>query len=245
MSRHRAWLIAAAALAPLLAGALLAAFQDNVTTATSALVLVLIVVAAAATGDRVAGLVAAVSSGVWFDVFLTEPRGQLTIKNPEDLEVTVLLVLVGVAVTEVALWGHRQQARASRRAGYLDGVFGTSRIIAEPQPSAEALIEHVAHQIIEVLDIDDCRFVAGAGPGPQEATLDHGGQVTRRGHPVNVDRDGLPVDESVRLVVGQGTVCHGQFVLTASSRVARPSAEQLEVAVLLADQVGAALTRND
>jgi K+-sensing histidine kinase KdpD len=245
MSRHRSWLIAAAAITPLLAGAVLAAFRDNVTAATAALVLVLVVVAAAATGDRVAGLVAAVSSGVWFDVFLTEPFGQLTIKNPEDIEVTVLLVLVGVAVTEVALWGHRQQARASRRAGYLEGVFGTSRIIADPQPSPEALIDHVARQIVEVLDIDDCRFVPGAAPGPQDATLDHEGQVTRRGYPLNVDRDGLPIDESIGLVVGQGAVCHGQFVLTASSRVVRPSAEQLGVAVLLADQVGAALTHSD
>jgi K+-sensing histidine kinase KdpD len=243
--RHRAWLIAAAAIAPVLAGALLAAFRSDVTTATAALVLVLIVVAAAATGDRVAGLVAALSAGVWFDVFLTEPFGQLTIKNREDVEVTVLLVLVGVAVTEVALWGHRQQARASRRAGYLDGVFGTSRIIAEPQPSAESLINHVAQQIVEVLDIDDCRFVPGEAPGPQDATLDHEGHVTRRGYPLNVARDGLPIDEPVRLVVGHGTVTHGQFVLTASSRVVRPSAEQLEVAVLLADQVGAALAHSD
>jgi len=245
LSRHRGWIIAAAAIGPLLAGAVLAAFRDPITTATAALVLVLIVVAAAATGDRVAGLVAAVSSGVWFDVFLTEPRGQLTIKNPEDIEVTVLLVLVGVAVTEVALWGHRQQARAARRSGYLDGVFGTSRIIADPQPSPDALINHVARQIVEVLDIDDCRFVPGTTPGPQDASLDHEGHVTRRGRPVNVDRDGLPIDEPIGLVVGQGALCHGQFVLTASSRVIRPSAEQLEVAVLLADQVGAALTRND
>jgi hypothetical protein len=124
-------------------------------------------------------------------------------------------------------------------------VFGTSRIIADPQPSPEALIDHVARQIVEVLDIDDCRFVPGAAPGPQDATLDHEGQVTRRGYPLNVDRDGLPIDESIGLVVGQGAVCHGQFVLTASSRVVRPSAEQLGVAVLLADQVGAALTHSD
>jgi K+-sensing histidine kinase KdpD len=245
LSRHRPWLVAAAAIVPLLTAAMLGALRDNVTAATSALVLVLVVVAAAATGDRVAGLVAAVSSGVWFDVFLTEPFGRLTIKDPEDIEVTALLVLVGVAVTEVALWGHRQQARASRRSGYLDGVFGTSRIIADPHPSPDTLVAHVAHQIVEVLDIDDCRFAPGPAPGPQDASLDHEGLVTRRGHPVNVARDGLPIDEPIGLVVGQGTVCHGQFVLTASSRVVRPSREQLKVAVLLADQVGSALTRSD
>lgn len=245
MGRHRPLLIAAAAIAPVLTGAVLAAFRDDVTTATSALVLVLIVVAAAATGDRLAGLVAALSSGLWFDVFLTEPFGQLTINDPQDIEVTVLLVLVGVAVTEIALWGNRQQARSSRRAGYLEGVFGTSKIIADPDPSPDALIHHVARQIAQVLDIDDCRFVPGSVPGPQDATLDHEGKVNHRGYPVNVDRDGLPIDEPVGLVVRQGATVHGQFVLTAASRVVRPSAEQLEVAVLLADQVGAALTHSD
>jgi len=245
MGRHRAVLIAAAAIVPLLFCAGHATFLDSVTPATAALVLVLIVVAAAATGDRLAGFVAALSAGAGFDVFLTEPFGRLTITDPNDIEVTVLLVLVGVAVTEVALWGRRQQARASRRAGYLDGVLGTSKIIAEPLPSPDALIEHVARQIVQVLDIDDCRFVPGAGPGPQDASLDHDGVVTRRGYRLNVERDGLPTDEPIGLIVRQGSACHGQFVLTAATRVARPSAEQLGVAVLLADQVGAALTHAD
>jgi K+-sensing histidine kinase KdpD len=245
MGRHRAALIAAAALAPLLCCAVLASFRESVTAATGALVLVLIVVAAAATGNRSAGIVAALSAGACFDVFLTEPRGRFTISDPNDIEVTVLLVLVGLAVTEIALWGRRQQARASRRAGYLDGVFGTSKIIALQEALPESLIDHVAHQIVRVLDIDECRFVLGAGPDAQDASLDHDGYVTRRGHRVNVERDGLPTDEQIGLVVRQGSVTHGQFVLTAATRVVRPSVEQLRVAVLLADQVGAALTHAD
>ena len=245
MGRYRSVVITAAAIAPLLCAAVLAAFRESVTAATAALVLVLIVVATAATGDRVAGIVAALSSAAGFDVLLTEPRGQFTIKNPNDIEVTVLLVLVGIAVTEIALWGRRQQARASRRAGYLDGVLGTSKIIAVPDASPDALIDHVASQIIQILDIDDCQFVPGNGPGPQDASLDHDGCVTRRGHRVNVERDGLPTDERIALIVRQGGAIHGQFVLTAATRVVCPSVEQLRVAVLLADQVGAALTHAD
>jgi K+-sensing histidine kinase KdpD len=235
--------ITGAAIAPLLYCAAIAAFRGSISAATSALVLVLIVVAAAATGDRAAGLVAAISSGVWFDVLLTQPYGKLTIHSSEDIEVTVLLVAVGVAVTEVALWGHRQQARSSRRAGYLDGVFGTSKFIADPQPSPDALIDHVARQIVDFLDIDDCRFVPGDAPDPRNAVLDHDGNVTRGGNLVNVDRDGLPIDVPIGLAVRQGGSYHGQFVLTAATRVVRPSIEQLRVAVLLADQVGAALTQ--
>jgi len=242
MERHRSALIAAAAAAPLLCCALLAAFRESFTTATGALVLVLVVVAAAATGDRLAGLVAALSSGVWLEFFLTQPYGRFTITDRNDIELTVLLVLVGVAVTEIALWGRRQEARASRRAGYLDGVLGTSKIIAVREASTDDLIDHVAHQIVLILDIDECRFVRGAGPGPEEPSLDHDGYVTRRGSRVNVERDGLPTDEQIGLVVGQGGVVYGQFVLTAATRVARPSVEQLRVAVLLADQAGTALT---
>lgn len=240
--QRRAVLVAASAIAPLIFCVVLAAFRRDVTAAPAALVLVLVVVAAAATGDRLAGFVAALSSGAWFEFFFTVPFGRFTIADPNDIEVTGLLVLVGVAVTEIALWGRRQQARASRRSGYLAGVFGTSRIIAAPQTSPDALIEHVAHEIIQVMDIDDCQFVPGAGPGPQDATLGSDGQVTRRGHLVDVERDGLPTDEPIGLVVRQGDTRHGQFVLTASTRIVRPSVQQLEVAVLLADQVGAALT---
>lgn len=223
----------------------LAAFRESITVATAALVLVLIIIAVAVTGDRVAGIVAALSAGASFDVFLTEPYLRFTIDDPNDIEVTVLLILVGVAVTEIALWGRRQQARSSRRAGYLDGVLGTSKIIAVRELSPESLISHVAQQIVLILDIDECRFVKGTGPAPQDASLDHDGQVTRHGHRVNVERNGLPTDERIGLVVGQGGVTTGQFVLTASTRVARPTVEQLQVAVLLADQVGAALMHAD
>ena len=245
MENHRSALIAAAAIAPLLCCAVLAAFREGITTATAALVLVILVVAAAATGDRLAGIVAALSAGACFDVFLTEPYLTFAINDPNDIEVAVLLVVVGVAVTEIALWGRRQQARGSRRAGYLDGVFVTSKIIAVRETSATDLITHVAAQIVEILDIDECSFVRGAAPGPQDVAIGHEGFVTRRGQRVNIESDGLPIDQRIGLVVGAGGVVHGQFLLTASTRVARPSAEQLRVAVLLADQVGAALTLSD
>jgi K+-sensing histidine kinase KdpD len=224
-------------------GAVLGAFRDSVTAATSALVLVLVVVAVAASGARIAGFTAAVSAGVWFDVFLTEPFGKLTIKNSDDVEVTVLLVLVGITVTEIALWGRRQQARASRRAGYLDGVLGTSKIVAGAPLAPAALISHVAEQIVELLDIDDCTFVAAGSPDPGAPALDHDGHVTRGSQRVNVERDGLPTDDHITLAVARGGVVQGVFELTAATKIVRPTVEQLRVAVMLADQVGAALTR--
>ena len=167
LSRNRSALIAAAAVVPFLVSALLSLFRDSIAPTTSVLVLVLVVVAAAATGDRTAGVVAAVSSGAWFDFFLTQPYSQFAIKESADLEATVLLVVVGLGVTELALWGRRQQAHASRSAGYLDGVIGTSKLVSGEQTPPQELTRHVARQIVEVLGIDTCRFLPGPGPGPR------------------------------------------------------------------------------
>jgi K+-sensing histidine kinase KdpD len=226
---------------PLVSCAILSTLRDTITAATAVLVLVLWVVAAAASGDRIAGLLAAVSGGVWFDFFLTEPYQQFTIADPDDIEATVLLVLIGACVTEIALWGHRQQGRAARRSGYLEGVLGTAKVVSEGDAPASAVIEVVARQISDVLGADGCRFVAGPVHDTRIALLDHEGVLTRGGHIVDVDRLGLPADELIALLVRRGSVVVGHFLVTATTKVAYPSREQCRVAVLLADQVAGAL----
>ena len=88
----------------------------------AALVLVLVVVAVAANGFRAAGYLAAVSAAVWFDFFLTQPYQRFTIDRVADVRTTVLLLLVGVAVTEIAVWGRRKAALASGQEAYLAGI---------------------------------------------------------------------------------------------------------------------------
>ena len=65
--------------------------------------------------------------------------------------------------------------------------------------------------------------------------------LTRGDHAVDVDRVGLPTDEYVALLVRRGPRSIGHFLVTATTRVAYPSEERRQVAVLLADQVAAAL----
>ena len=230
----------AAMVLPLLTCAVLATFRDSITAATAVLVLVLWVVAAAATGDRVAGLLAAVSGGVWFDFFLTEPYQRFTISDPDDVEATVLLVIIGLGVTEIALWGHRQQARAARRSGYLDGVLGTAKVVSEGDTPASVLVEVVARQIAEVLGADDCSYVRGPVQDTRIAVLDHDGVVTRDGHAVAVERVGLPTNEYVAIPVRKGAQIVGHFLVIATSHMTYPSREQRRVAVLMADQVAVA-----
>jgi hypothetical protein len=239
LQARRPLIVGAAAVAPLLACAVLSLFRGSVANTNAALGLVLLVVAAASTGIRTAGLVAALSSAAWFDFFLTEPYNQFVITDRADLETAVLLMLVGLAVSEVAIWGRRQQARASREQGYLNGVLSTAATAAVGRSSTSSLIEHVCEQIVDVLQIDACRF--DPGRGPMLATLEGDGTVTYNGHPFNVDRLGLPTDTEIALAVQSGGVVHGRFLLTAATRVVRPSLEQLRVAGALANQVGAAL----
>lgn len=237
--RHRATLVVLAALAPLAACALLAVFRDRLANSNEALVLVLLVVATAATGLRSAGIVAALSSTVWFDFFLTEPYQSFTINSSDDVETAVLLVVVGLAVTELALWGRRQQARASRRQGYLNGVTGTAELVAAGNSAADDLLDRIGAQLVEVLGIDAARYVPSEPAGLP--VLGRDGTLSRSGRTVDVGRFGLPTDDETALPVLHGGAGHGHFRLVAATRVARPTAEQRRVAILLADQAGAAL----
>lgn len=230
----------AALLAPFLTSAVLATVRDSVTAATSVLVLVVWVVGAAATGDRLAGVLAAVSAGAWFDFFLTEPYLRFTIADADDIEATILLVVISLAVSEVALWGYRQQKEAARRSGYLDGVLGAARAVAEGNMSPATVVDVVARQISEVLGADSCRYIEGSVPDARIAILDHDGVLTRNGQAVDVDRVGLPTDEYVAMLVRRGPDVAGHFLLTTTSHLTYPTREQRRIAVLMADQVAAA-----
>lgn len=239
LQARRPLVIGVAAVLPLVVCALLSLFRESVANTNVALVLVLLVVAAAATGIRSAGVVAALSSAAWFDFFLTEPYHQFVINDPADIETAVLLVLVGLAVSEIAIWGRRQQARASREQGYLDGVVSTAATVGAGRTSTDALIRHVGDQIVDVLQLDACDF--DPLDGLALATLEGDGTVIYNGKPYDVERNGLPTDTEIALTVRSGGVVRGRFLLVAATRVVRPSLEQLRVACALANQVGAAL----
>ncbi|HTW15114.1 MAG TPA: DUF4118 domain-containing protein [Nocardioides sp.] len=231
-----------AVLLPLATAAVLSGARESVAPATSCLVLVTMVVAVAAAGDRAAGLLAALSSGLWFDFFLTRPYLSFTIDHRENVEITVLLVVIGAAVSELALWGRRQQERASLRAGYLDGAVRAAGLIAVHDRSVEDLGMEVADQIRSVLGVSDCRFVQHGRPDPRNAVLEPDGTLIRDGHEVDVNRVGLPNLEETALPIRGRPGIDGHFVITAVLPV-YPTVEQRRVAALLADQLGTVIDR--
>ena len=104
---------AARLAAPLALTGVLTPFRGGLPNTDAALALVLIVVAVAAAGYRLAGMLAAVSAAVWFDFFLTVPYERFTITRAADIETTALVLAVGVAATEIAVWRRRLEAAAA------------------------------------------------------------------------------------------------------------------------------------
>ncbi|MFG1814992.1 DUF4118 domain-containing protein [Kribbella sp. NPDC049174] len=239
----RAVVVAGAAVVPALVCAALVPFRMRIENTNAALALVLVVVAAAATGVRWAGIVAALSGTVCWAFFLTQPYQQITITDRADIETAVLLTLVTLAVAEI-LWGRRQQARASQQQDYLGGVLRTAGIVAAGSSHTEGVIEHVADQLVELLGIDDCYFDSDTRDAAPAAIV-RDGTVVRRGRDLEVERYGLPTDCEIELRVHHDGITRGRFLLVASTRVARPSVAQRQVAVALADQVGAALATHN
>jgi K+-sensing histidine kinase KdpD len=238
MTRDRLAVLAGLA-APLVLAAVLVPFRASFPNTDAALAMLLTVVAVAANGDRLAGVLAAVSAAVWFDFFLTQPYERFTMTRRTDIETTVLLLVIGVAVTEIAVWGRRQYAAASRRAGYLDGINNAARAVATGG-SAPALIDQVSSQLVQLLSLRSCIFQYGVAGLGRPARLHRDGSITFGHLRWDTDGNGLPAYTDVELLVEGGGIFQGRFLMTPAPG-ARPGLERRLLAVAFADQVGAAL----
>ena len=226
-------------LAPLIVCAVLAVFRDSFANTDAALVLVLVVVAVAANGYRLAGVLAAVSAAIGFDFFLTAPYGSLTINDRVDVETAVLLLAVGVAVTELAVWGRHNAAVASEQAGYLAGIRAATEAVSS-RGSSVTLVRDVAEQLTRILGLQSCQFERGVAGLGHPARLRHDGEVEWQQEVWDVDRRGLPTDVDIELLIETAGRLKGRYLMRASPGAA-PSRAQLLVAVTLAGQVGAGL----
>lgn len=233
--------LAAGLLGPLAAAAILMPFRTHFANTDAALVMLLVVVAVAVAADwnRLAGYLAALSTAAWFDFFLTRPYETFDITSRYDIQTTVLLLVIGVAVTELAVWGRREHAAASRRAGYLAGIGVTVESVAAGAGSS--LIGEVSGQLTRVLSLRSCRWQYGVAGLGHPARLRHDGQVVAGDLTWDVTTAGLPPGTETELLVERGGLLPGRFLLLPRPGT-RPTREQLQVAIALADQVGAALT---
>ncbi|GAA0418856.1 DUF4118 domain-containing protein [Streptomyces luteireticuli] len=236
--RHRDRIaLAAALLAPLAVAAALVPLRSTLTGAEAALVLVVVVVAVAANGHRPAGVLAAVSAAAWFDFFFTRPYQSFAIGKGEDTRIDVLLLLVGIAVSQLAFRARRFRVVAITDAGHLSRLRATADV-AQAAKSGDEVVGHVREQLVELLTLRGCRFEYGTLIGhPPRLTADGSVAVGRREW--DVDRLGLPDEEIELRAYGNGRYL-GRFMLRPTPGVTPPLEARL-VAVTLADQAGAAL----
>src|SRR5215472_11784019 len=127
LTRDRA-AIAAAVAGPLALAAILLPWRGSWPNTNVALLLVVVVVAVACLGNRLAGALAALSAAVWFDFFFTLPYDRLTIRHSADVTTFVLLLVVGVAVSQLAAYARRLKVVAITDAGYLAQIHDTASL---------------------------------------------------------------------------------------------------------------------
>ena len=231
--------VLAGLVVPLAVAGVLAPFRATLPATDAALCLVLAVVAVAAGGNRPGGYLAAVSAAAWFDFFFTRPYNQFDISSRDDIETTVLLLAIGVAVTEIAVWGRRQHVAALRRAGYLDGIRAAAQAVAAGGASG-TLTDQVCGQLTAVLSLRACLFQPGTAGIGEPARLQSDGRVTMARQSWDADRDGFPPSVDTELLAEAGGFLQGRFLMTPTAG-AHPTREQRLVAVALAAEAGAAL----
>ncbi len=236
LTRDRA-AIAGAVVAPLIAAAILLPFRASWSNTNVALLLVVVVVAVAAIGNRVAGAIAAVGAAVWFDFFFTLPYERFTIRSSADVTTFVLLLVVGVIVSQLAAYARRLKVVAITDAGYLAQIHQAASL-TQTAKSPDDVVDHVRGQLTALLDLQECRFEYGSLLGHPPRLEPDGTVLAARGR-WDVEQAGLPAEEIELRVFGNGQY-HGRFMMRPKPG-SRPSLQARLVAVTLADQAGRAL----
>ncbi|WP_237547114.1 DUF4118 domain-containing protein [Streptomyces sp. SID161] len=223
--------------APLLVSLALVPFRTGVSHTNAALILVVVVVAVAALGSRTAGVVAALSAAAWFDFFLTRPYETFDITASPDMETAVLLLAVGVIVSQLAARARRLEVMTVTDAAHLARIHRTADLVQSAN-SADTVVDHVRTELTDLLGLRACRFEYGSLLG-RPPRLDKDGSVTVGRRTWNPDTDGWPEGEIELRAYGNGHYL-GRFLLTPGPGPV-PSLQARLVAVILADQTGAAL----
>ena len=236
LSRDRA-AIAMALAAPIAAAAVLLPFRASWPNTNVALLLVVVVVGVAALGNRLAGGLAAVGAAVWFDFFFTLPYGRFTIARAADITTFILLLAVGLAVSQLAAWARRLKVITITDARYLAQIHETAAL-AQSLRAADLITSHVRGQLISLLDLQECRYEPGMLLG-RPPRLEPDGSIRIGDGRWDTETAGLPPGETELRVLSNGQYL-GRFMLTPNPGC-RPPLQARLVAATLADLTGRAL----
>ncbi|WP_329404005.1 DUF4118 domain-containing protein [Streptomyces virginiae] len=128
----------AALVVPFSVALALVPFRTGLSATNEALIMVVAVVAVAALGTRAVGAPAALSAAAWFDFFLTGSHQQFAIADGDEIRTAVLLLVVGLIVSQPAVRVQRLRTVVVADASYLSSLQGTARLVedgASPEAS--------------------------------------------------------------------------------------------------------------
>jgi hypothetical protein len=233
--------IAAGGLVPLAVAMLLVPLRDHIDNANLALILVLVVVVAAILGGRRAGAVAAVTSTLAFDFFLTRPFLSARVESADDIETLFILLPVGRLVGELATRARHARRDQERAAEAVQRVHRAADAVAHGDPLVQVL-ESVAAELTELFGLWDCwlELPPFLWVIPR---MDRGGTIDGSQHEWRDDGFALPSDGVELPVVARGRDVARLVLLAGPDTPA--TLDQRVVAVALADQLGAAMSVAD
>ncbi|MCZ0978532.1 DUF4118 domain-containing protein [Streptomyces diastatochromogenes] len=203
--------VTAGVLAPFAAALALTPLRTSVTHTDLALLLVVVVVAVSALGNRFAGALAALSAAAWFDFFHTVPYRSFHIQDRADVETAVLLLAVGLIVSQLAAYGRTMKRAAVTDATHLERLHGTTRL-TRSSASSDEVLRRVRQELVEVLELRSCRFEYGTLIG-RPPRLDPDGTVKVDGWIWDLEQQGWPDGEIELRALAHGRY-QGRFLLT-------------------------------
>ena len=151
------FVLLAAVVAPIATALALTPWRDRLDTADNALFLVVVIVAVASTGRRLAALIAALTAALSFDFFLTRPYYSLRITRHQDLITELLLLVVGIAVGELAARGRSHQREATQSKETVTLLHSVTELVAAGQDPREVISAALAN-LQQLLALEDCYF---------------------------------------------------------------------------------------
>jgi hypothetical protein len=229
--------LVAAVAAPVAAALALTPWRGRLDTADNALFLVVVIVAIASTGRRIVALVSALVAALSFDFFLTRPYYSLRISGHQDLITELLLLVVGIAVGELAARGRGHQEDATESQETVALLHSVTELVATGREPREVISTALA-DLQQLLSLRDCYFTR-RDPGNLIARITPRGELTVAGQTWTTRDLGLPTDRVDLPVRAQGWLL-GHFVLTPT-RGHSVDGQRLLTAVAVADLVGAVL----
>jgi hypothetical protein len=226
---------------PIAFAAVLVPVRNSTRPFNVALLLVVAVVIVSVGGGRLPGAIAAISAAVAFDFFHTQPYFTFTIDSHDDVETTVLLLVVGLVVGHVAARGRLARRREDMRSVEIRRLYRVAAMGARGR-APRAVVDAARDELTALLHLQQCRFERPPFATPLER-LERTGVVTWRDSTLHRDGFELPPAGVELEVVGRGRLA-GRFVLVPTPGTG-VSFEQRVVAVALADEVGAVLAASE